>query len=128
MKAAVWDTYVKKKNGDVMHFDIIVPDSMKNAEAIYQFGREYLELKNENESRLQMEECRFCHIEEVSPEMEQAIQEKGYFILEMDEIPAVLPENPGRRDMILHLRAHYDEYRFADFKNRSTEEIQELIN
>jgi|SRR5690606_8428070 len=127
MKAAVWDTYVKKKNGDVMHFDIIVPDSLKDADTVYQYGKEYLALKNENESRLQMEECQFCHMEETSPEIRKVIEEKGYFILEMDEIPASLPQNPSRRDMILHLRAHYDEYRFADFKDKSTEEIQELI-
>lgn len=127
MKAAVWDTYVKKKNGNVMHFDIVVSDELKDREAVYQYGREYLALKNESGSRLQMEECQFCHIEETSPEMKKAIQEKGYFILEMDEIPAILPENPGRRDMILHLRAHHGEYRFADFKNKSTEELQELV-
>ena len=26
MKIAVWDTYVKKQDGSVLHFDIIVPD------------------------------------------------------------------------------------------------------
>lgn len=127
MQAAVWDTYVKKKNGNVMHFDIIVPDSMKDAGTIYQYGKNYLELKNESESRLQMEECQFCHIEETTPEMQQAIKEKGYYILEMDEIPAVLPENPSRRALILHLRAHSDKYRFADFKGSTIEELQELV-
>lgn len=29
MKVAVWDTYVKKKNGTIMNFDIMVPDSQK---------------------------------------------------------------------------------------------------
>jgi hypothetical protein len=27
MKAAVWDSYLKKANGNVLHFDVVVPDS-----------------------------------------------------------------------------------------------------
>jgi hypothetical protein len=30
MKAAVWDSYIKKANGNVLHFDVVVP----NTEAI----------------------------------------------------------------------------------------------
>jgi len=30
MKVAVWDTYVTKKDGSVMHFDIIVPEEIIN--------------------------------------------------------------------------------------------------
>ena len=29
-------------------------------------------------------ECRFCHIEEATPEMKQAIEGKGYYIIEME--------------------------------------------
>lgn len=39
MKVAVWDTYIKKKNGTVMNFDIIVPDSQKSATIIYGYGK-----------------------------------------------------------------------------------------
>ena len=41
MKASVWDTYVNKKDGTVMHFDIMVPESTKESETVYQFSKEY---------------------------------------------------------------------------------------
>jgi hypothetical protein len=126
MSIAVWDTYVKKKDGNVMHFDIMLPEGI-NAETIYQYGKQYLQTKNETESKLDIEECQFCHIEEPTSEMKAAIERQGYYILEMDEIPAKLPPNPNRRDLILYLRAHYKEYRFADFKGKTIEEIQGLI-
>ena len=34
MQVAVWDTYVTKKDGSVMHFDIIAPDHIKEEEII----------------------------------------------------------------------------------------------
>lgn len=128
MQTAVWDTYVKKKDGNTMHFDIIVPADCKSPETIYGYGREYLSQKGEPQSRIDAEECRFCHIEEPAPEMKEAISRQGYFILEMDEIPAQLPLNPARRDLILYLKAHHKNYRFADFKGKSLEEIRALLH
>lgn len=34
MKVAVWDTYVKRKDGRVMHFDIIAPAEVRDTELI----------------------------------------------------------------------------------------------
>jgi len=30
MKVAVWDTYVTRKEGNIMHFDVIVPEEIKD--------------------------------------------------------------------------------------------------
>lgn len=84
MKVAVWDTYVTRKNGDVMHFDIIVPAHIKDEQVIYTFGKEYLASKNETGQALSSKECSFCHVETVKPEWENAIIHKGYFIFEME--------------------------------------------
>lgn len=127
MKTAVWDTYVKKKDGSVMHFDIIVPDDMHDAARIYEYGAVFLKSKNERDALLDARLCRFCHVEDLQPEWEDAIARNGYYILEMEDIPARLPGNPTRREMILHLRAHTDEYRFADFKEKSSEELKQLL-
>ena len=32
MKIAVWDTYVTKNDGQIMHFDILAPDDIKDAD------------------------------------------------------------------------------------------------
>jgi hypothetical protein len=83
MQVAVWDTYVTRKDGRVMHFDIMVPDHIKDEKMIYTFGKEYLKSKNEENQSLTANECRYCHIEKANPKMEASIQEKGYYVLEM---------------------------------------------
>lgn len=84
MQVAVWDTYVTKKDGSIMHFDIIAPTVVKDAKQIYNYGREYLTTKNEQGQPLDAKECKFCHIETVDPQWENEINKKGYFIYEMD--------------------------------------------
>lgn len=84
MKVAVWDTYVTKKDGSVMHFDIIAPTDIRDEKTIYGFGKDFLSLKNQEGQPLASKECRFCHIEKASEEMENSIAEKGYSIIEME--------------------------------------------
>ncbi len=127
MQVAVWDTFVKKQDGAVLHFDIIVPDHLKDPEVLFGFGQAYLALRGESGSKLDTEECRFCHIEQPGPEMIEAIERQGYYILEMDDIPAQLPPDPSRRDLVLHLKAHFKEYRFMDFRGKTAEELWQLI-
>ncbi|MCU0437391.1 MAG: DUF2024 family protein [Raineya sp.] len=127
MKVAVWDTYVKKKDGNVLHFDIVVPEELKDTEAIYAFGKQYLSFKNETDVELNMQECQFCHIEEPTENILADITKQGFHIIEMEEIPQNLPKSPSRRDLILHLRGHYEAYRFANFKEKSLEGLWNLL-
>ncbi|MFK6999763.1 DUF2024 family protein [Flavobacterium oreochromis] len=84
MKVAVWDTYVTKKNGDIMHFDIIAPIEMIDKENIYDYGKEYLKTKGQEGQNLTSEECKFCHVESLQPKWEEEINKKGYFIIEIE--------------------------------------------
>ena len=84
MKVAVWDTYVPRKDGRIMHFDIIVPAELKDTAQIFAYGRAYLRTKGEEGQPLTSHNCRFCHIENVRPAWEKAIREKGYAIHEME--------------------------------------------
>lgn len=84
MQVAVWDTYVTKKDGTIMHFDIIAPSEIKDTTIIYNYGKEYLKTKNQEGQSLASKECRFCHIETLKPQWEMEIKEKGYLIIEMD--------------------------------------------
>ncbi|MDQ3143238.1 MAG: DUF2024 family protein [Bacteroidota bacterium] len=83
MQVAVWDTYVIKKDGIVMHFDIIAPENIKDEKIIHRYGQDYLRSKNQENQTLSATECSFCHIEQATSDMELSIQQKGYYILEM---------------------------------------------
>jgi hypothetical protein len=125
MKVAVWDTYVPSKNGDVLHFDIIVPIETGQAQ-VYQYGKTYLNNIQQPGAELNAAKCQMCHVEQPTDTMLHAIAQQGYYILELGQIPAHLPTNPGRSDLILHLRAYYPAYRFADFSQKTLEEIHQI--
>ncbi|MCH5718232.1 DUF2024 family protein [Niabella hibiscisoli] len=84
MKISVWDTYVTKKDGAIMHFDILVPDAVKSQDEVCSFGKNYLRTKGQESQSLTASECQFCHIEEATEEMTASIEQRGYHIIEME--------------------------------------------
>lgn len=126
-KVAVFDAYVKKANGNTAHFDIIVPDGKYQPEEVIAFGRQYLESIQEDSRAISAKECRLCHIEEPSPEIMEAIARKGFYILEMEDIPERLPAAPSRTQLILHIRANSEQHRFANFRGWDEERLRKLL-
>ncbi|MCY0977190.1 DUF2024 family protein [Chryseobacterium wangxinyae] len=83
MKIAVWDTYVTKNDGTIMHFDILVPTEITDTEKIYSYGREYLEKQNQSGQPLSSKECNLCHVEEATSTMKADVELQGYHIIEI---------------------------------------------
>lgn len=83
MKIAVFDTYVQRPDGQVMHFDILVPSETKSHAQVLGFGRTYLAAKGLPAETLQAEECRYCHMESASEAVEQAVRQDGFAIIEL---------------------------------------------
>lgn len=54
MQVSVWDPYVTKKDGSMMHFDIIVPSEVKDTTTIYNYGKIYLESKGQENQPLEL--------------------------------------------------------------------------
>ncbi len=81
MQVAVWDTYVRSKSGAVLHFDIIVPQEIKDTGAIYRFGVQYLKSIDEPEHDLSVNECQFCHIEDLPRKCSQPFTTKATIYL-----------------------------------------------
>ncbi len=84
MKIAVWDTYVTRKDGRVMHFDIIVSEAEKNPVLIQGYGKQYLDSIGEGGQTLGSRECQFCHVGVPDPNWQVAIEQHGYYILKME--------------------------------------------
>lgn len=83
-KVNVWDTYVTKKDGNVMHFDILAPVEIKDTTIIYDYGKEYLKTKGQEGQPLTSKQCRLCHVEHLRPAWEESINTSGYYIIEME--------------------------------------------
>lgn len=87
MHCAVYDTYVTKKDGKIMHFDVVVEAKTPHEKAI-EFGQKYLESVGEGGQKMTQEECQFCHIQQAPPMIETDIQSNGYYIQRMEGCPA----------------------------------------
>jgi len=84
MEIAVWDTYVKRKDDQIMHFDILVPSELEDESIILNFGKLYLKSKSFQTGQITSKECQFCHLEQATKEMIASIKENGYTIIEME--------------------------------------------
>ena len=83
MKVAVWDTYVTRKDGKIMHFDILVNESDK-ADQVFEYGKNYLKTVSQEGQVLTSKECKFCHIDKAPEAIENQISKKGFSIIEME--------------------------------------------
>ncbi len=83
MKTAVWDTFVPRRSGATMHFDLLVPEGTP-FEAVQTFGRAYLAGKGEAGQPLTTAECRLCHVQQAPPDHAAAIAAHGFSIIEME--------------------------------------------
>ncbi len=84
MKVAVWDTYVQRADGNLMHFDILVPSHVTDERTIFNFGKDYLKNKSFQTGQLTANECRPCHIEQATEAIIASIEKMGYFIIEIE--------------------------------------------
>ncbi len=84
MRISVWDTYVRREDGLVMHFDILVPSTMDNENIVFSYGKAYLADKPFDTHGLTSKECKFCHMEQATQEVMDEINKKGYYIVEME--------------------------------------------
>ena len=84
MKISVWDTYITRKDGEIMHFDILAPTEVTNANTIFEYGNSYLQSKPFTTGTLTSKECNFCHIQEASKVIVEDIKKKGYHIIEIE--------------------------------------------
>lgn len=81
----VFDTYVKAKDGHIMHFDVVTDSN--NTEKAISFAKEWLNGIGEETAKVTTEECRFCHTQSVPEDMEIEIMTNGYYIQKIDGCP-----------------------------------------
>lgn len=84
MEVAVWDTYVSREDGLLMHFDILVSRELENSNQILEFANSYLRKKGVEVDKIEIKKCQFCHIERAADETIQTISEKGFDIIEFE--------------------------------------------
>ncbi len=84
MNVSVWDTFVQRKDGKVMHFDILAPSDFKNKKQIIAYGKNYLATKKFETENISTKKCSFCHIESASEKTTDLIKKYGFDIVELE--------------------------------------------
>lgn len=82
-KIAVWDTYIRRENGQLMHFDILVPKEINDREIVLNYGMNYLKGKQIETESIRVSQCNFCHVESPTQQMMNDIHSDGYSIIEL---------------------------------------------
>ena len=83
MKVAIWDIHAIKKDGSVIHFEIIIPGDVKNINLVYSYYREFFKPKK---LRIKLSSIEYCihHREVANKEIISLIKEKGYYLIEKE--------------------------------------------
>lgn len=84
MQIAIWDTYVRREGGLMMHFDILVPTEFQNKTLVLGYADQYLSEKNFFVEDIRSSRCQFCHIEQASDEVKLKINQRGFDIIEFE--------------------------------------------
>lgn len=84
MNVAVWDTYVRRDDGLLMHFDILVPESTGNPDQVFEYADQYLMGKEFRADNVRLSKCQFCHIEQASEKVISAIGKRGFDVIEFE--------------------------------------------
>jgi Domain of unknown function (DUF2024) len=88
MECAVYDTYVTKKDGRIMHFDVVVDATSTPYEKTIEYGKEYLAAVGHDGQKMTHEECQFCHIQAAPTFVEENIEQRDYWIQKVEGCPA----------------------------------------
>jgi len=86
MKIDVHDTYATSKNGNTIHFDVLLPHGSSKETAL-RYARQFLDTIGESLESLKSERCNFCHTESANPAVAESIERTGHYILQMEGCP-----------------------------------------
>lgn len=78
-KVAIWDTYITEQNGNVLHFDIVVPEETEESK-VKKYLEEFIKQKGIS-GNINSSKCSFCHIEKATDEQENSILKHGFYII-----------------------------------------------
>ena len=86
MRTAVYDTYYTSPSGKLLHFDVLVEHGVSQDDAL-QHARSWLNSIGETGDRLQQEKCNYCHSENAPEAIREEIENRGFYILQMEGCP-----------------------------------------
>ncbi len=82
MQIHVYDTYVKAKDGHIMHFDVFT--AVKDDQKAVEYAKKWLASIDEADAVVTSKECSFCHSQSAPPDVVDAINKDGYYIYKME--------------------------------------------
>lgn len=85
MRVAVYDTYARSGDGNILHFDVLVPEHTDTMRA-YEYAKRYAESIDPT-CELKQARCNFCHVEQASDSVVHEITTAGHSIIPLEGCP-----------------------------------------
>jgi len=85
MNIDVYDTYVRTAEGDLLHFDVLLPSG--DGIRARQYAYDWLISIGRNPEQTTLEKCMYCHTETANADIQHHIDRTGYYILQMEGCP-----------------------------------------
>jgi len=79
MKIKVFDTHVRTTQGRYLHFDVLT--HTEDPARARQYAFQWLASLGVQETDVSQDECLFCHNQIGDPQVAEAIERQGYFII-----------------------------------------------
>jgi len=79
MKINIYDTHVKTKAGERLHFDVLVDET--HEARVKEFSEKYLLSLGINLAQIDTKSCQFCHSEIARPKVQSIIKQHGHYVL-----------------------------------------------
>lgn len=86
MNIDVYDTYAQSENGQLIHFDVFVKQGTSK-ELASEYAQNFLKTIGSTDQSLTLTRCNYCHVEQASPKVQQAINDNNHYILQLEGCP-----------------------------------------
>ena len=81
MSIKVFDTHVRTKDGRYLHFDILIESN--DSELAKTYARQFLAEQGVEDEDIDLNQCRFCHVEPSNPVVAESIGKHGHHIIKL---------------------------------------------
>lgn len=86
MKLDVYNTFAMRSDGELMHFDVVLPvGSDLDARTT---AMQWLAGIGVTTGEVKLRSCELCHVEEATPEYARQVKNQGYAILQLEGCPS----------------------------------------
>lgn len=85
MHVDVYDTHARTADGEMLHFDVLVPSGQGNRARTA--ALDWLRSRGIDSAEIGLSRCSFCHSETTAPDVTRRLEDDGYVVIPLAGFP-----------------------------------------